>query len=298
MKRVFISYASKDRDFATLLGKRLGAHYEIFLDFSGISGGFEWEARIQDGIRESDVVVIVVTEASSQSAWVARETLFAESLSKPRIPVLLSGDMPFRLIHLQYVDFRGELEAGLADLTEALKEHAAPQPRSEHEADLLVASAVRARLNGDWLTAENLVKQAVALDPALLTPDQDLWRCLQRSTPLVPARGSYASFELVEATEELDEEIYKERLAYRWSVRLEGPAGFLETVDRVEYRLHPTYKLRKQIVRARQNGFMLTQVGWGNFTIQVKVVFLDGCVLEVPYFLTFQKENRERISLP
>lgn len=298
MPKLFVSYAREDRAFTTALARRLGAHYEVFVDVSAVLGGQAWERRIEQGIRECAACLVVVTPASGRSRWVARETHFAESLKKPLIPLLVSAELPLRLLDRQFVDFRGTTEAGWADLLAALAPHATPDAASQREADLLLGAAVRARLARDWLGAAALARRAQALDPALLPDGAELWAALADAAPRAPVTAGFRRFELVERTSRLEASIFRTRPTYRWTVSIDGPEGFLEIVDSVEYRLHRSFADRVQIVRDRASGFALTRLGWGEFELELKVVFVDAAVLELPFMLSFAAEHRETVALP
>ena len=115
MGHIFISYSSKDAEFALKLSASLEPFYDVWIDKDDIKGGSEWEKMIQAAVTDCDVFLIIVSDNSNESNWVMRETILAENLKKYRIPILLDGDMPFRLLELQYIDFRADYSGGLRD---------------------------------------------------------------------------------------------------------------------------------------------------------------------------------------
>jgi hypothetical protein len=74
---VFLSYASVDKSTAVRVRDDLAQHCAVFLDTTSVAGGaeWEWERTIDKAIRSCQVFAPLVTTASNQSAWVARETL-------------------------------------------------------------------------------------------------------------------------------------------------------------------------------------------------------------------------------
>ena len=86
MGQIFISYSSRDSEFAKRLVKSLEEYFDVWMDQS-LEGGMKWEQMIQSAIEECQVFLVIVSQASNESEWVARETILAEQLKKPRIPV-------------------------------------------------------------------------------------------------------------------------------------------------------------------------------------------------------------------
>ena len=108
---------------------------------------------------------------------------------------------------------------------------------------------------------------------------------------------SLDQIEIVEAAEPAAEGYYDDgRPAFEWSVHLVGDARILDAIDRVEYELHPTFDSPNQVVRTRENGFKLKNVGWGTFPLTLLIHLKDGQAVTVTYLLTFNETNRERIS--
>ena len=63
MPKAFISYASKDSDFAEVLRSRLEeAGIRVWIDHVGIQAGGEWQKTIDEEISSSDVLIIVITQ--------------------------------------------------------------------------------------------------------------------------------------------------------------------------------------------------------------------------------------------
>jgi hypothetical protein len=78
MARLFLSYASADRVFATRLATSLSAlGHEVWLDRWEITTGERLPATIAAGIATTDFFVIVLSPAALQSVWVEHEMQIA-----------------------------------------------------------------------------------------------------------------------------------------------------------------------------------------------------------------------------
>ncbi len=63
---------------------------------------------------------------------------------------------------------------------------------------------------------------------------------------------------------------------WSWTAYLEARnSEDFDTIDHVEYRLHPTFKNPIRRVRNPANGFALTTKGWGTFKLTAVVRFAD-----------------------
>jgi nucleotide-binding universal stress UspA family protein len=95
MAKLFISHSYQDKDFAEDLKAKLVAlgHTPWWFE-DGISVGQKWQEAILDHLRDVDALVILVSEASSKSAWVNHELGAALAYSEERgtpiiIPVVI-----------------------------------------------------------------------------------------------------------------------------------------------------------------------------------------------------------------
>lgn len=61
-----------------------------------------------------------------------------------------------------------------------------------------------------------------------------------------------------------------------WSVWIDAPAAELERIQKVVWRLHPTFVEPVREVTTRANGFRLQTSGWGTFRVFAQVVMDDG----------------------
>ncbi|MFH2112700.1 MAG: pYEATS domain-containing protein [Candidatus Bathyarchaeota archaeon] len=81
----------------------------------------------------------------------------------------------------------------------------------------------------------------------------------------------------------------EERSWYRWRLFVAEPDSVLDTIESVEYLLHPTFPSPYQVTRNRDDRFALEGSGWGSFTVNVTVNYRDGDREEKEYFLDLGK---------
>lgn len=107
MPRVFISYGRSDVEFVRRLGmdlSRLGA--DIWMDVEDIPAGIKWSSAIQEGLKTSEVMLVVISPASMASRNVEDEWQYFLDQNKPVIPVLwLPADIHFQLNRIQHINF-------------------------------------------------------------------------------------------------------------------------------------------------------------------------------------------------
>src|SRR5919199_1920279 len=107
--QVFLSYSHTDSsDFALRLAADLEQHgVSIWMDRK-IGGGRRWTKEIEDAIRGSTHVLVVLSPGSASSPNVDDEINFAFDEGKQVLPVLYRQcRIPLRLRSVQYVDFTG-----------------------------------------------------------------------------------------------------------------------------------------------------------------------------------------------
>jgi formylglycine-generating enzyme required for sulfatase activity len=141
MARVFVSYSRKDLSFVERLATDLkNAGFDIWYDVSGLGGGSRWRVEIEDAIRSSQFVIVVLSPDSIASEWVEREFLFASNLKRKIIPLMYrSCELPLNYLDLNYIDVQAEkYEQKFADILHALD--------SDQSKIALSSSKVRKRL--------------------------------------------------------------------------------------------------------------------------------------------------------
>src|SRR5687768_16005328 len=60
-----------------------------------------------------------------------------------------------------------------------------------------------------------------------------------------------------------------------WSVWIDGPPEELDRVEKLVYRLHPTFPDPVKVVQDRSTAYRLDSSGWGEFTIQADIHYRD-----------------------
>lgn len=288
MGQIFISYASQDRDFALRLADDLDNAYSIWIDREGIAGGTQWEQRIEQGIAECEVFIVIVSPHSNNSNWVMRETIRAESLSKYRVPVLLDDDLPLRLLDLHYIDFRGNYDGGLRDLLAVIQARLTPKVKDDSDLDHLIGLGVRRYLEGDYPTANSIIGQVSLLSADLGDQLLGMWQLLSDAHQGAPLAEQYLDkIKIIEHAKISTEHVYPNQDTYEWSVELQTLPPILEKIDYVQYQLHPTFSNPTRIMRDRESNFRLNSLGWGTFNIPIEIHFVDGSVGRMEYELSF-----------
>lgn len=129
--KVFISSTQKDLDLARDLSRRLNeAGVEVFSVEKSVAPGEIIMTRIEQGLRESDEVIVILTNNSIDSPWVMSELGAAFSLHKRVTPVVLGvepSEIPPMVRHLMSVKY-SDLEDYIAELAERTRGVATAHP--------------------------------------------------------------------------------------------------------------------------------------------------------------------------
>jgi hypothetical protein len=295
MSQIFISYSNRDKDFALHLVNDLERFYDVWIDKGALEGGLEWEEMIDAALQECNVFVVIVSPYSNKSDWVARETIRAEQLNKYRIPVLINGELPLRLLNVHYVDFKGEYEGGFRDLLEALKKQIEPQDRKHDEANRLVGEGIRFHFSHDYSKANSLIGQAIIIDPQIAQTVEAFWEMIKRDQQTNWASEFITQIQIKEQAKLDEKDVYAASAMrnvdyYRWTVEIAASDDILNKIDYVHYQLHPTYRNPDQVVRARENNFRLRSRGWGTFKMMIDVAFKDGSIGHGAYTLELKDQ--------
>jgi len=148
----FFSYARDDSQFALQLAKDLkAAGVPVWLDQLDILPGQRWDQAVEDALANCPRMLVILSPSSVDSTNVMDEVSFALEERKVVIPILhRECKIPFRLRRVQYVDFRGEYNAGVRELLKVMGveekaqaayaagdaaqvRHSVPLARPEHE---------------------------------------------------------------------------------------------------------------------------------------------------------------------
>jgi TIR domain len=131
-KAVFISHASpEDNAFALWLGAKLAAvGYEVWADVLRLSGGDDWQRKLERALRERTVkFLLAANPVSVQKQGVRNEIQIASDVGKKLtdsefiIPLKLAPfEAPFLIAHAQYIDFECGWARGLQELLTTFQE--------------------------------------------------------------------------------------------------------------------------------------------------------------------------------
>jgi TIR domain/Domain of unknown function (DUF4062) len=87
--RIFISYSSKDQQFVDELSARLRESGErVWLNTESIPKAAQWHDELVSGLRETDLLILVLSEDSIASRWVREEWKTFQKMGKTILPVL------------------------------------------------------------------------------------------------------------------------------------------------------------------------------------------------------------------
>jgi formylglycine-generating enzyme required for sulfatase activity len=127
MRTVFISYSSKDRDFAEKLATDLRASgVGVWFDQWEIKVGDSITQKINDGIHDNDYLAVVLSPDSVASPWVRKELNAAMMKELDRrsvfvLPILYRNcKRPALIADKRYADFRKSYEFGFSEVVRVL----------------------------------------------------------------------------------------------------------------------------------------------------------------------------------
>jgi|GEM_PF-1093784 len=125
---VFVSYSKADEDVAIDLAERLRSDgLKVWFDNWNIKPGQSLTRAIEDGLKKSRKLVLMMSEAQSESAWVRAETEAVEfrdpsNKAQSLLPVLIDDtEIPLPLRVYSYIDWRTRDEDEYRRLLAAIK---------------------------------------------------------------------------------------------------------------------------------------------------------------------------------
>ena len=132
---IFMSYSRREVGFMDDLTHRLEKEgFKVWLDYRSLVPGTPWAGQIDKGLDESEVILLVVSKASIASKYVELEWRRVLKETKKRIILVIfeAVDLPRELEPYEWVDFRGNYEAGIKELIGQLEapvqeEHPVPE---------------------------------------------------------------------------------------------------------------------------------------------------------------------------
>ena len=152
MAKVFVSHAKEDAAVAERIAGFLESRgLSCWIAPRDVPGGMEYGAAILQGIEESAVLLLVLSEQSNESQFVHREVERAVSKAKPILPIRIreiapSGALEFFLSQAQWVDaWQPPIERHLDQLLRAIQVLAGGAPTAGASAQPHAPVKARAR---------------------------------------------------------------------------------------------------------------------------------------------------------
>lgn len=85
---IFLSYSSKDKPWVSEFVATLkGAGVKAWFDASDLAPGERWQEKIQEALRDSEILVVVLSQNSVESPWTFFELGAAVADRKRIIPI-------------------------------------------------------------------------------------------------------------------------------------------------------------------------------------------------------------------
>jgi len=78
---------------------------------------------------------------------------------------------------------------------------------------------------------------------------------------------------------------------WKWAISLKGKKEELDSIEKVIYHLHPTFK--KPVVEKtnRSRNFKIEASGWGTFVVRIEIVYKNGEIDERRHRLVFHQDK-------
>jgi hypothetical protein len=126
-QRLFLSYSRKDKALADKVTARLeAAGYGVWLDRESVAGATRWRDEIEQGLKQCDALVFLLSQASLASDEVKKELAAGIEMGKTILPLRLDqapllGWFKDRLGAIQQVDYGAEEDVWWKRLLAALR---------------------------------------------------------------------------------------------------------------------------------------------------------------------------------
>ena len=119
--RLFLCYAHSDRLWADWISENLSAKgFEVWRDVESLRVGDSWARSIDEAVRDSSMIIVLMSPAYFSSDWARVETASAVAKKVPIIPVLVQQcNVEGFLRYLNWADLTHDREKGMERLIEA-----------------------------------------------------------------------------------------------------------------------------------------------------------------------------------
>lgn len=142
MRSIFISHSSQDKEFVRRIAADLQARgLRVWLDEAEIKVGDSITDRISEAIKETDFVLVVLSEHSIKSNWVQKEVKLALTKEKESnriylLPVVIGKpEIPKFMEDKLYVDLNESYEKGIRAIVDTVVRH--PTSKTENIGNVL-----------------------------------------------------------------------------------------------------------------------------------------------------------------
>jgi predicted ATPase len=183
---IFISYAYADSAFVDRLDADLRQQgFDPWGDRQRLKGGQRWRRELQNAVKRTKVLLIVLSPDAIASENVQIEYNYVLELGNVVIPLYYRQcEVPMELRAIQWIDFRKSYEQGLAALLDVLhrqQEQVAASGSSPQEGARLLEGRPAAPAASEADAASSLVGQ----QPAAPSKPEPLWKVPSTFTSLV-----------------------------------------------------------------------------------------------------------------
>ncbi|MBK8022107.1 MAG: TIR domain-containing protein [Chloroflexi bacterium] len=122
--QVFISYKHENDSFIKALKERIqGAGFDVWIDRDLLRAGEDWRQEIDNAIKASFCVVVVMSPGAFESQYVTYEWAYALGIGLRVLPVMVDGTkMHPRMETIQYIDFTDHFNPPWDRLIQRLRE--------------------------------------------------------------------------------------------------------------------------------------------------------------------------------
>ncbi len=129
MRRVFVSYSRRNKNFAERLARDLSdAGLDVWVDWRQIQAGELWQNEIYRGIERSEMLIFCLSPDAVTSEWCQREINTARQQGKIIIPVMAVSAMTQLqqtesmrwLLDVHFINFENRYEEAFPELLNAL----------------------------------------------------------------------------------------------------------------------------------------------------------------------------------
>lgn len=193
----FLSYSRSDQGFALRLAADIRARgISLWIDQLDIRPSEHWDRAIEQAVRDSRGIVVVLSPRSVASDNVADEVSFAIDSGKSVLPVMIERcKLPLRITRMQVIDATGSYEDALERCVAELRRSAEPASSQDLAAQQETNAISRADVDS---IARILMQYIGPIAPALARREskasktvEELGQRLATSIPTVNERTEF-----------------------------------------------------------------------------------------------------------